>query len=560
MSLYQTVFPTSSPPPVSERSLPSSVSSTYPKPTTSYLQDLASTHSALAGLPDELSAESSPISEANVKLIRERLAEVLRHANYDTSSARWTHVTRSLRMVCTSRRYVGVAKGVVVGEKHEVSSGDYKWVLPETEEEWEQCERRWEKRSVKPPSGEGRPSKYFANSAGPSNTHGGQINSSKAEQVRDKVKKWQAKVVPDVEPLASQQTDAPRASPLPFPVAKHTAIASMSKPPGASNLSKAKAATPSPALPGPSEDGPHAYAAVSAPDPEVIEITDLSEMYYLPPSFPTHLVTSTPPRGTREKPTRAKPSPIPHRIRTSPPSSSPGQLISNLERIEVPLASSSSLPVIISSPPQQPRKRIRPITPPADDDDETPASRLSGSKKARTDAADRVSSAPLPPSSTPPPPATPPETPPIVLTGKGLGNAKGLPISSTPFKRNVPTLTDLLASSRRSKPRPRPPSRKSKSRGTTPALISAQKDELPVLSTGQDVRDASPAPSAPRTLLSSPASGSSSDSEEPMPTRSPVSPLFTQNVSAFAPPFVSTQAGVSDAPELSWRSIGGVAA
>ncbi|TDL18918.1 hypothetical protein BD410DRAFT_900558 [Rickenella mellea] len=113
---------------------------------------------------------------------------------------------------------------------------------------------------------------------------------------------------------------------------------------------------------------------------------------------------------------------------------------------------------------------------------------------------------------------------------KTLGNAKSLPIPRTPDGRviSVPTLTDLLATSRRSKPRPRPPSRKSRS------ASAGDSDIDPV--TGE--------PSPAKSYLSSPASGSSAEST-PASTKqapqSPMSPLFTQNPSAFAPAATSTQ-------------------
>ncbi|KAF7791038.1 hypothetical protein EIP86_001998 [Pleurotus ostreatoroseus] len=556
MSVHQPLFPASSPPLVSERSLPSSISSTYPRPSTSYFERLEEAHKKLVGIPDELSSERTPMSEENVKFIEERVVEAVRHAKYDTSSTKWTHVTRALRMACTSRQYFGVGKGVIMGQRQEILSGDYRWVLPENAAGWEECQKKWEKRSLKPPSTEGRTSKFFAKEI-PPGASASRLLPSKAEELRDKVAKWQAKMIsvsvestPEpmaAEPIAAtvangKEKDADsRQPPLTFPATKHTAIvASSSKPQNLHDHPKEKAAVIVSAQSAPAPSKEEATSVpVSTPDANTMQIADVSEMLYLPPSFPTQLVTSTPP-GERSKPVREKPPPIP-RASPSPPLGSPPLPKSPLERIRVPLEPSSSLPHLSSSPPRHLTKRPRPITPPADNDISSP-SRLSAPKKARTEAAERVSSNPLPPSSTPPPSDSPLETPPSIPTGKGLGNAKGLPIPVTPLKQNLPTLTELLASSRRSKPRPRPPSRKSKSRGATPAAGAARQDALPVL---EETREVSPVPSAPRTLLSSPASGSSSSSphSERSRSRSPASPLFTQNVAAFAPPFMSTQAG-----------------
>lgn len=176
-------------------------------------------------------------------------------------------------------------------------------------------------------------------------------------------------------------------------------------------------------------------------------------------------------------------------------------------------------------------------------------------KKARMDAPavseqEPVSSGPAPvPPSTPPPssPAPQPVTP--VSRGKGLGNAKGLPVPSTPDPHPLPTLTELLASSRRSRMRPRPPSRKNTphshadSRGSN--RVSDHELELPVVAENDDQRSArehTPEPSPAKTYFSSPASGSSdSPGSVAQRARSPVSPLFTQHPSAFMPKFVSTQ-------------------
>ena len=181
------------------------------------------------------------------------------------------------------------------------------------------------------------------------------------------------------------------------------------------------------------------------------------------------------------------------------------------------------------------------------------------------------SSDPVPPDPQPPStpllPASPPKTPPrAVSAGNGLGNAMGLPVPSTPNRGSgtpgaLPTLSELLASSRRFKPRPRPPSRKLRSAATTPApddhasvrrdadLAQADADALPALLVAE--REASPAhtvASRTRTLLSSPASGSSGSPQSvPSRPRSPVSPLFAHST-AFAPPFASTQAGAAPMP------------
>ena len=174
-------------------------------------------------------------------------------------------------------------------------------------------------------------------------------------------------------------------------------------------------------------------------------------------------------------------------------------------------------------------------------------------KRPRTDVSPHAAvQEPASSGSAPPPPSTPPPisslpTAPVtpVSRHKGLGNAKGIPVPTTPNPNTLPTLTDLLATSRRSKPRPRPPSRKStphsraRSRESDEAL-DLDTDPLPAVA-----EEGEREPSPTKTYFSSPASGSSgSPGSVAQRPASPVSPLqlgFTQHPSAFAPRFVSSQ-------------------
>lgn len=292
MSLYEPIFPSSSPSRIPQGSLPSSISSTSNAalPSEGYLERIARAHTRISALPNELSDEPSTTSDPNVNLIRERLSEALRHANYNTASAKWGHVARTVRMASTSRRYVGAAQGVVIGEKQEAVVGDYEWKLPETEEQWADCEERWKTRSVRPSNGEGRTSKYFANGAGM-----GELNPTKAEQVRHKVTQWQAKVVPTAQEGIAETDGSPsianaakgkgkdgepkkKQSPLPYSVVKHAALASTSKPPAAGFRSVARAVAPSLAVPSSSKEVERSATPVPPADVDQIRITDVSEM------------------------------------------------------------------------------------------------------------------------------------------------------------------------------------------------------------------------------------------------------------------------------------------
>ncbi|GJE88149.1 hypothetical protein PsYK624_042320 [Phanerochaete sordida] len=525
-----------------------------PPPYANLLADLEAQRIALADLDEELYPPSRPASpnfDARTNALKAKIQEAIQYAGYNPRSAKWKRVADLVKTAATSRQYVGAAPGVRVGEMVDVDVGNYKFVLPETEEEWEQCEERWAKRFEKPPAPEGRTSKFFPAGAE------GQRPSARTD-VRDKVQAWQAKVVPappstslngsdaDTPSTSSakgkgKDTERQHQSPLSFPVVKrHTAAPSgKDSPPADKNDS-----TPATSVQQPDKGVPDR----SGPSPK--GIADLSEMEYIPPSFPQQLETSTPLPNAAKK---AKPPPILRQFPSSP-SSSP-QLPNSLDLAVPPPASSSSPP---QAPPET-AKRARPITPPSEASQRSP---LAKRTKITTPPADPAP-APLAPErpTTPPPPASPPHTPPRpASSSKGLGNAKGLPVPRTPERGTpgqLPTLTDLLASSRRSRPRPRPPSRKLQSRTTTPAPGGADADDdaLPTLAGAP--RTPSPAPTAAsraRTLFSSPASGSSGSPQSvPSRARSPVSPLFPHS-GAFAPPFASTQAG--GAPPASQSQVG----
>ncbi|EKM56135.1 uncharacterized protein PHACADRAFT_209631 [Phanerochaete carnosa HHB-10118-sp] len=536
-----------------------------PLPYANLVADVEAARDALAGLDEELhppSRPSSPSSDARTDSLKAKIAEAMKYAGYNPRSAKWKRVSDLMKTAATSRRYVGAAPGVRVGENEQVDLGNYKFVLPETEEEWEQCEERWAKRFEKP-APQGKTSKFF-----PAGTEE-QRSPSRVEFVRDKVKAWQATVVP-APPSSSQdgsevgsvrsskgkgkETEKIRQSPLQFPVVKrHTAAI----PGGKDSLATGKKdVTPAEPPPPAEKDAPG-----RSPTP-LKGIADLSEMEFIPPSFPQQLDTSTPPPNATK---RSKPSPIPYHFPSSP-SSSP-QLPNLLDHIVFPLASSSDLP----QPSSDVEKRSRPITPPSG-----ASQRSAFVKRAKnTPPADPAPLAPPPPS-TPPQPASPPHTPPRLLSsGRGLGNAKGPPVPYTPERGSLPTLTELLASSRRSRPRPRPPSRKLQSLTTTPAPERPPTDDLALLPALAEEavhacsrsREPSPAPSRARTLLSSPASGSSgsphSSGAVPSRPRTPESPLFAPAqqqqqqqqqhqhqqqqqqlpAASFAPLYASTQAG-----------------
>ncbi|KAL7282874.1 hypothetical protein ACG7TL_002288 [Trametes sanguinea] len=554
-------------------------------------------HMNYVSLPEELCAASrpsSPSSEARTAAWQSQLAEALKLAAGDTTHPKWGYVSRITNLACTSRRYVGVAPGVQVGDGRVAKvDEDFKWELPETEEEWVRYERDWkkvanraQKPKSRPKSKDAKTSKYWPKPSSeqtePSTPSRPANAPSKADLVREKVSRWQAEVVaeggdatpsPEIasvsEPPSADKGKAKATAVAPsgekvqtslgFRVVKRSSVTDAKSGRGA-------ASKPSVVTPARSPTAPvHRHASIqdtkrdaegSSPRAEnklpdvsqnsLPQIAEVPELSFLPPSFPSQLQTSTPPLNFK----RHKPPPI---APCSPPPSSPLSFRSpksfdrsHLQPRAVPMASSSQSS---GSPVRRVLKRAHsPDSSAGDAMDvslQSPGLRAPPPKKAREEPVLEQappSSGPQPvPPSTPPLPTSPvaaPVTP--VSRGKGLGNAKGLPVPTTPDAHPLPTLTELLASSRRSRPRPRPPSRKqtpqsqNATKSRPPRLHPAEAEtDLPAVS--EDEREPSPT----KTYFSSPASGSS-DSDSAV-HRSPVSPLFTQNPGAFVPAFVSSQ-------------------
>ncbi|KAI0373108.1 hypothetical protein BV20DRAFT_962888 [Pilatotrama ljubarskyi] len=475
--------------------------------------------------------------------------------------------------------------------KREVGD-DFQWVYPETEQEWIQHEKGWEDAAntrdnnlKSRPIKSMRTSKYWPQPADEQPERSSPRPASlptKADIIREKVERWQAEVATEPEDASASisavdlsqlpkadkaraKTKEPLASgekvqtSLSFRVVKRSSVTSAKG--DRAVVPKPKATPPArPPSPPTRDHTSNAPGAVLSEPPnlslggelpeehqnhDLPQIAEVPELSFLPPSFPSQLQTSTPPLNSR----RQKPAPI---APCSPPPSSPQSPMSSKsfnpsrpQRRDSPQASSSAP---AASPERRPLKRARtPNSPREDGMDVSQPSRPRAPlpKKARIEPfleQEPISSGPQPVPPSTPPPATSPLNVPVtpVSRHKGLGNAKGLPVPTTPDPHPLPTLTELLASSRRSKPRPRPPSRKNTPYDKNNAAPKKDRNEqlegeteLPALTV--DEREPSPT----KTYFSSPASGSS-DSASVL-QRSPVSPLFTQNPGAFVPAFVSSQ-------------------
>ncbi|KAH7911107.1 hypothetical protein BJ138DRAFT_1007309 [Hygrophoropsis aurantiaca] len=273
----------------------------------------------------------------------------------------------------------------------------------------------------------------------------------------------------------------------------------------------------------------------SLPPDYMPKITDIPEAPYLPPSFPSQLETSTP------QPLREKPPAI---LPCAPSSSSPppssyvdNPVLDHQHGLDRAPNISSSLP--LPKTPRQPLKRARSVASPSTRKDTVISLASPPAKRSRTDL----------PSSDAPSSITNPITPvqqpaPEVSHGQALGDSGDAVLSTTP-PRNLPTLDELLASSRRSKPRPRPPSRK------LPFTVdTASAGHIAPLRPQTPIQEENPSPT--KSYFSSPASPSESPgSPRGLLLRSPVSPMlsFAQNPNAFLPQYTSTQQpGVKGGP------------
>lgn len=163
-----------------------------------YIQTLALAHSKLTALPVELAPSSrppSPRSSSHSELLKEKISEAVAASGFDVTHPKWSHVSSLVKMACTSRGYRGAASGVSVGTLTTVDVGNYDWLLPETEEGWKRCERKWETRLTEKKNGVvSTRSKYWEHQT--ENNEGAALPSKK-DLVREKVESWKAKIVQD---------------------------------------------------------------------------------------------------------------------------------------------------------------------------------------------------------------------------------------------------------------------------------------------------------------------------------------------------------------------------
>lgn len=174
-----------------------------------YGERLSKAHLNIASLPEELCPPSYPLSRLSsmrIEALSQRIMNAVAVAGGDTTNPKWGHVSRLVKMGCTSRGYVGAASGVKVGDLRKAHVKGVHFELPGTEEEWWEYEKRWADRALQGSEDQGRTSKYWNTLPGHAVEEGSgqpvRTITTKAAIVREKVINWQATIV-DV------QEDAP---------------------------------------------------------------------------------------------------------------------------------------------------------------------------------------------------------------------------------------------------------------------------------------------------------------------------------------------------------------
>lgn len=150
----------------------------------------------------------------SIQRLSEAITDAINAAGGDPTHPKWGHVSRLVKLGCTSRGYVGAAPGVRVGDTRKVIIHDVHWMLPETEEEWRDYERKWGHKFQRDLATGGRVSKYWRQPSEEPLEHEppkvSQLGGTKFELVQEKVTAWQATVPPAKGgPSGSNTTEVP---------------------------------------------------------------------------------------------------------------------------------------------------------------------------------------------------------------------------------------------------------------------------------------------------------------------------------------------------------------
>ncbi|KAK0229162.1 hypothetical protein EDD85DRAFT_137829 [Armillaria nabsnona] len=393
-------------------SMSSSVASGHRSPS-AYLDQLSQHHIALAGLEEipasDCGSDLDDDAQQRVRVLHDRVIEALEYSNGDPADGKWSRLTELLRLGSTraGKRWIGVRT-----DGEEATPGPSGFVLLDTEEEWFEWEKRreaerllkskvenWQKDVVihaDPPVDDTEPlpdrPKSRAKSKDKTEVDSpavklGSKGASKAGSSATKVPK---------------SRDLKDPSPLGFTVSKRSKVTDAAK----------KRSSPAP-----KDKSDDIYAPgngdISMVSAAKANINDVSETAFFPPSFPTMLETSTPPDLGRKKP-----PPIVFVPSSSPPFSpnaNPPPLSTTPEQSAIRRSESFQIPGLTlikrqhSTTPDGPSKHVRTEPPPSGSSDAMEASPLADVVARKQQTA----------------------------------------VPTTPQKKPLPTLTELLASAKK---------------------------------------------------------------------------------------------------------------
>ncbi|KAK0210084.1 hypothetical protein DFS33DRAFT_1378074 [Desarmillaria ectypa] len=477
----------------------SSVASGHRSPS-AYLDQLSQRHIALAGLEEipasDCGSDLDDDAQQRVRVLRDRVIEALEYSNRDPADGKWSRLRELLRLRSTNagKRWIGVRT-----DEEEGKPGPCGFVLVDTEEEWFEWEKRreaekllkskvenWQKDVIihaDPPVDDMEPPPGRAKSRAKSKEKA-EVDASAAKSSPKGASKGNSSVT-----KVSKTRDLKDPSPLGFTVSKRSKVTDAAK------------KKPSP------DKSDDIYAPrngdISGVSAAKANISDVSETAFFPPSFPTRLDTSTPPDLIRKKP---------------PPI------------VFVPLSSLSSSPNVDPPPLSTDLSTPEPSGIRRSESFQVPG--LTLLKRQHSTTPDRPSkhARTKPPSSGSSNVILQPEASPLVdLVSRKQQTA----IPTTPQKKPLPTLTELLASAKQTP--------KGKGR-VFPKLRSPVKALEPIVP--EEPVNVDPDMDIDVDLISSAKSLSSiadEDSDGDDDSDGGELPHFTYDAGAFKPPFASTQ-------------------
>ncbi|KAF9460911.1 hypothetical protein BDZ94DRAFT_1265033 [Collybia nuda] len=428
-----------------------STSSTHSADTpTTYLDNLSRKHVALAQIVEEIPGEDEdPESKERVEILRKQVIGAFELAKGEPADGKWTAVAQLLRLKATRgrSRWLGSSRE---GRTIVSSTG---WINARTESEWSEWERKWIEEDKVKRKVESWKQKLDTHLPPPTVISISDESEGPGYQLSIAKGKARATVepvaTPKKAPLKSAGTllnalgrDPRDPSALGFMVMKRSSLALNGKPKHAvKSPTNNKVAGPSKSKPTPGLEVADSNARTkdtlemdSSSPKDIAEkqnIADISETSFLPPSFPSQLPTSTPNDKTDR---RQKPPPIPLFPASSPLSSPPN--VRTSPRSKTYLYATPSLPEL----PETPKRKAESTTGITQLKRRRSVSPDQAAKKARTTAPS--SSGGMGPPSSPLPLLTDdPTSSPMIVTPKRPGK--------------LPTLKELLASSKNAKQSPR---------------------------------------------------------------------------------------------------------